>query len=540
MLRGDVFRLQAAKDEVRPTDIANILDHLEDLAATSNAAARAAALDIRDINQLSSSDMSRLYDYVALLGSPVLTKTQFLHRRMRDRDFMSRRSLEYILDLVDSAFGGTYAAVVRRDMATGSFFEMQDGVGSPLTDTGPAAITDLTSALNIPGEVAGPWPGCVARERLAGWGEYNSVTLRPTVGASQNSTTECVIRFSGFGIEAQEIASYTGAGTTYNALRLNTVAQGSGLQVALNAASVLDPGTWVAATAYVQGDRRRPVSNDSHVYEVEVAGTTSALIAGLQEVDVGGVRVGGDATGLANDATVYTATINPDGAGAQAIAITGSLAQTYTLLLSELNTDTTGATWSIIGGNVVCTSATTGEASTIAIVDTDVFATLTDFVAVNTAVVGDGEPTFPSNQGTVVDGTVTWRHVAAFTVFHDLSAVDALGTGSVGGAETPIVLDTWYHVVSVKNSTGYHLYLNGVLVDEILIPAADTIPGSFGLPVRWQYDTVTLAPTATSIGAQAGGSVAFTGAMAFLAIYDHAITVAQIAEHYQAAIDSGL
>lgn len=427
MLRGDVFRLQAAKDEVRPTDIANILDHLEDLAATSNAAARAAALDIRDINQISSSDMSRLYDYVALLGSPVLTKTQFLHRRMRDRDFMSRRSLEYILDLVDSAFGGTYAAVVRRDMATGSFFEMQDGVGSPLTDTGPAAITDLTSALNIPGEVAGPWPGCVARERLAGWGEYNSVTLRPTVGASQASTTECVIRFSEIGTLGQEIASYTGAGTTYNALRLNTVAQGSGLQVAFNAAAVADPGTWVTLTAYVQGDRRRPVINDGHVYEVEVAGTTAA-----------------------------------------------------------------------------------------------------------------GEPTWPTSQGTVVDGTVTWRHVAAVSVFHDLSAVDALGTGSVGGAETPIVLDTWYHVVSVKNSTGYHLYLNGVLVDEILIPAADTIPGSFGLPVRWQYDTVTLAPTATSIGAQAGGSVAFTGAMAFLAIYDHAITVAQIAEHYQAAIDSGL
>ena len=89
-----------------------------------------------------------------------------------------------------------------------------------------------------------------------------------------------------------------------------------------------------------------------------------------------------------NDATVYTASVVVDGCGSQPIAVTGSAAQTYTTLLSELNTDTTGGTWSITGGNLLLTSDTTGLSSAIAITDTDLFSTLTDFVAVNAAVDG--------------------------------------------------------------------------------------------------------------------------------------------------------
>lgn len=86
--------------------------------------------------------------------------------------------------------------------------------------------------------------------------------------------------------------------------------------------------------------------------------------------------------------TTYTATVAVDGGGAQPISIDGGTAQTYTTLLSELNADTTGAVWSLMGGNIVCTSSTTGSSSTIGIVDTDVFSSLTDFVAINGAVAG--------------------------------------------------------------------------------------------------------------------------------------------------------
>ena len=109
---------------------------------------------------------------------------------------------------------------------------------------------------------------------------------------------------------------------------------------------------------------------------------------GSQVVDVGGTRVGGDATGLANDATVYTATIDVDGGGPQAIAVTGSAAQTYTTLITELNADTTGAVWKLSNGNLIATSNTTSGSSSIDIVDTDVFSTLTTFVAVNAATAG--------------------------------------------------------------------------------------------------------------------------------------------------------
>ena len=109
---------------------------------------------------------------------------------------------------------------------------------------------------------------------------------------------------------------------------------------------------------------------------------------GFQIVGVGDTRVGGDATGLANDATVYTATVDVDAGGPQAIAVTGSTAQTYTTLVAELNTDTAGATWSVATGNLVCTSASTGVASTIVIADTDLFSSLTDFVVIGTSIRG--------------------------------------------------------------------------------------------------------------------------------------------------------
>lgn len=114
--------------------------------------------------------------------------------------------------------------------------------------------------------------------------------------------------------------------------------------------------------------------------------------AGSQVVDVGGAKTGATSTGLANDATVYTYQISVDGGGTQTISVTGSAAQTYTLLISEINNDITGATVSLVGGNLKFVSATTGASSSISLTagggGTNLFTTLTNFVAVRTATAG--------------------------------------------------------------------------------------------------------------------------------------------------------
>jgi len=126
-----------------------------------------------------------------------------------------------------------------------------------------------------------------------------------------------------------------------------------------------------------------------HKIVVEHADGTGALSVTLNNnatragaatcvVDVGGAKSGASATGLANDATAYTATAIIDGV-TRAISVTGSAAQTYTNLLTELNTDCTGGTWTISGGNLLLTSSTTTASSNLVVTDTTLFAALTGF-----------------------------------------------------------------------------------------------------------------------------------------------------------------
>jgi len=131
--------------------------------------------------------------------------------------------------------------------------------------------------------------------------------------------------------------------------------------------------------------------------------------AGFQVVDVGGTRVGGDATGLANDSTIYEAIVSVDGGAPQGIALLGSAAQIYTDLLTELNAETTGATWALIGGNLRLTSDTpSGAGSTILLTDLtedDVFAALTDFVEYEAPVAGTSLTTYTAS--VVIDGAAS-------------------------------------------------------------------------------------------------------------------------------------
>ena len=112
----------------------------------------------------------------------------------------------------------------------------------------------------------------------------------------------------------------------------------------------------------------------------------SNLTSGYQIVEFTAAKAGGDATGLANDATVYSCSIAVDGATATLVNITGSTAQTYTTLISQLNIDVAGLEITFDSGNLKIASASQLSGSAISIVDTDLFATLTDFDVIADAV----------------------------------------------------------------------------------------------------------------------------------------------------------
>jgi len=102
---------------------------------------------------------------------------------------------------------------------------------------------------------------------------------------------------------------------------------------------------------------------------------------------------GTDASGLANDATTYTCSIDVDG-DTNSVSVVGSDAQTMDEVCTEIEADLTGATCSFDETNdeIVVTSSSTGEDSIISITDTDLFATLTNANAsAETAVPGTNE-----------------------------------------------------------------------------------------------------------------------------------------------------
>jgi len=150
---------------------------------------------------------------------------------------------------------------------------------------------------------------------------------------------------------------------------------------------------------------------------------------GYQVIDMGGAMRGASATGLANDATVYTASVVIDGGSSQPIAVTGSAAQTYTTLLIQINNDITGSALDAttnnigVGGDFIIISDTTGASSTVAITDTDLFLTLTDYVAIDAAVPGavgsagainitqTTAPTVTTDKLYNVSGALTWNGI---------------------------------------------------------------------------------------------------------------------------------
>jgi hypothetical protein len=227
--------------------------------------------------------------------------------------------------------------------------------------------------------------------------------------------------------------------------------------------------------------------------------------AGTQEVDVGGTRVGGDTTGLANDATVYTASVVVDGGSPQAIDVTGSAAQTYTTLLTALNDDTTGAVWSLTGGNLLLTSDSTGVNSSIAITDTDVFSTLTEFVAVDAATAGTG------SGGAIIITTTTTPSPTTNRLYNIAGALYWDGTDlTAGGGLANVVED-------LTPELGGDLDVNGYSI----ISAAGSGVGAGGPIAITSGVGGSNGPGGTvSVTAGAGGSIEGDGGVALLSAGD--------------------
>ena len=102
--------------------------------------------------------------------------------------------------------------------------------------------------------------------------------------------------------------------------------------------------------------------------------------AGFQTVSFGGAIVAGsNPTGLT--AKTYTATIMVDGVN-KAISINGALASTFDTLVLEINNDLGSAASAVISnGNIKITSNTLGTSSTVLITDTNLFNSVTGYVA---------------------------------------------------------------------------------------------------------------------------------------------------------------
>lgn len=152
------------------------------------------------------------------------------------------------------------------------------------------------------------------------------------------------------------------------------------------------------------------------------ARTAANASGGYQIADFGGSVTGAGATGLANDTTAYTATVKIDGTD-KAVSVVGSAAQTFTTLITEINTDLGAAgTASIVNGNIKIESATeNGSAtSTVAITDGTLFAALTGFVSFESGVGGTLEDELKTNQ--TWNDQPAWNHFAGYVETYDPAA----------------------------------------------------------------------------------------------------------------------
>jgi hypothetical protein len=107
------------------------------------------------------------------------------------------------------------------------------------------------------------------------------------------------------------------------------------------------------------------------------------------------------------------------------------------------------------------------------------------------------------------------HHPGCIRFLHRSPAGDAAGTSCY--SKTPYTLRKWQHIVATKDHERMRLYINGALVAE----GEDASP----LPPGLRLLVGSLYP--------AGGERPFNGQLDELALYDRALTEAEIVQHYQ-------
>ncbi len=242
-----------------------------------------------------------------------------------------------------------------------------------------------------------------------------------------------------------------------------------------------------------------------------VATLAPAAVAGYQDVNFNVVKVGGDATGLANDTTAYTANITVDGT-LKSISVVGSAAQTFTTLLSEINTDLSSAgTATIVNGNIRVTSATTGVASIVSIVNSGtypLFASLTSYVEVHPSVIGTGSNIVITSAALSTNSSVTISIGTLFPALTDFSSLSIPVIGKTTAALTAsITIDGTPHAISILPAAiptyadvivEINADLGGTAVASISPAATSAYQDIIFVPVKAAGDATGLANDTTA------------------------------------------
>lgn len=254
----------------------------------------------------------------------------------------------------------------------------------------------------------------------------------------------------------------------------------------------------------------------------------SGFVAGYQIINVGGAKVAGSASGLANNSTLYTATVLIDGTITTLLSVTGSVAQTYGTLVAEIDRQLgADARAALVGGNIKITSTKNnkGSGSAIAITDTGsnhLFSSLTGYSAILTAVAGI-TPVSRMALNKLDGATNVVLLIANKSLFDPLLAT---GTAEVTNVTIP---------AAAAITTGHYFTLNSPTVPYYVwfnkdAGAGDPTPaGKTGIPVVVttgdSANTVAIA-TAAAINAQGGAGVVFTSPAPAAAIITVTNTVA--------------
>lgn len=116
--------------------------------------------------------------------------------------------------------------------------------------------------------------------------------------------------------------------------------------------------------------------------------TPTLNASGTQTVNFNGSLTSSTSTGLANDATIYSAVVVIDGVSSS-VSITGSNAQTGSDLQIQIGAALgASATIAITGGNLVITTASMSSSSSVLIIDNNLFSSIAGYVSLRNPIPG--------------------------------------------------------------------------------------------------------------------------------------------------------